>query len=229
MISIRQRSVIAGLLYFSTHVTSVAALIAFGTESPDIVGFDQTPYLIGVLLEFLLAVGVVGTGVALLPVLRPHGESLAHTFSSLRNVEAAVIIGGAMAMLAATWTITSGAADTRITEALFELHRASFLIGQGLVISVNSIVIGHLLRRSRLVAPWIGALGMLGGTIVFFSNLAQLSDVIAFGGIIAGAAAIPLFAFEICFAGYMVTRGLRLVDTTPVLGVAGTDSSVPIP
>jgi hypothetical protein len=201
---------VAGLLYFSTHVTSVAAVVAYGTTPPEVTSpFDDTPILVGVLLEVLLALGVIATGVALLPVLRAHGESLAHTFSSLRNVEGAVILAGAMAMLALAWTAASGVATDSLAEVLFDLHRASFLLGQGLVISVNSVVIGYLLRRSRLVPGWIGTLGMIGGGVVLVSNLAQLFDVITFGGAIAGAAAIPVFAFEISFAGYMVAKGLR--------------------
>ncbi len=50
---------------------------------------------------------------------------------------------------------------------------------------------------------------MIGGGVVLVGNLAQFFDVIAFGGAIAGVAAIPVFAFEICFAGYMVIKGLR--------------------
>jgi hypothetical protein len=201
---------VAGLLYFSTHVTSVAAVVAYGTTPPEVTPpFGDTPILVGVLLEVLLALGVIATGVALLPVLRPHGESLAHTFSSLRNVEGAVILAGAMAMLALAWTAASGVATDSLAEVLFDLHRASFLLGQGLVISVNSVVIGYLLRRSRLVPGWIGTLGMIGGGVVLVSNLAQLFDVITFGGAIAGVAAIPVFAFEISFAGYMVAKGLR--------------------
>ena len=210
MSPLRKRSLVAGLLYFSTHVTSVAAVVAYGTTPPEVTPpFDDTPILVGVLLEVLLALGVIATGVALLPVLRPHGESLAHTFSSLRNVEGAVILAGAMAMLALAWTAASGVATDSLAEVLFDLHRASFLLGQGLVISVNSVVIGYLLRRSRLVPGWIGTLGMIGGGVVLVSNLAQLFDVITFGGAIAGVAAIPVFAFEISFAGYMVAKGLR--------------------
>ena len=210
MNSLRRRSLIAGLLYFSTHVTSVAAVIAYGTTPPDVTPpFDDTPILAGVLLEVLLAFGVIGTGVALLPVLRPHGESLAYTFTSLRNVEGAVILAGAMAMLTLAWTAAADVATDTIAEVLFDVHRASFLLGQGLVISINSIVIGYLLRRSRLVPGWIATLGIIGGSVVLVSNLAQLLDVIAFAGAIAGVAALPVFAFEICFAGYMVIKGLR--------------------
>lgn len=210
MNSLRRRSLIAGLLYFSTHVTSVAALVVYGTEPPDVsTRFDQTPILFGVLLELALALGVIGTGVVLLPALRPHGASLAHTFSSLRNVEGAVIIAGSMAMLALAWTADAGVATVGLAEAMFNLHKASFLLGQGLVISVNSIVIGVLLRRSGLVARWIGTLGVFGGGVVLVSNLAQLFGAIEFGGTAAGVAAIPVFTFEICFAGYLTTKGLR--------------------
>ena len=182
----------AGAAYLLTHVTSVTAVAAYGASALPL----------GVALEFILALGCLLTGLLLLPLLRAYGEVRALTFASLRALEAAVIAAGTLPMLALTWVDASG-------DALEALHTAAFLIGQGLVISVNTIVLGWLLLDSRLVPKALAVLGMFGGTLVLGSNTAQLFGLIPLNGVVAGMCAIPIFAFEIWFAFYLIIAGLR--------------------
>ena len=46
----------------------------------------------GVLLEFVLALSVIGIAALLLPVLRPHGEGMAVGYVAVRTVEATFIL-----------------------------------------------------------------------------------------------------------------------------------------
>lgn len=203
MTSVRSASLVAGLLYFSTHVTSVAAVAAYATA-------DGIVW--GVALEVLLALGVLGTGVVLLPLLAPHGAILAQAFSAMRTLEAAVIAVGVLPMLALRSLRTADAAT--LGPALTALHDGAFLVGQGLIISVNTLVIATLLVRSGVVPRWIGALGLAGGVLVLAGNVAQLFGVFTRGDAIAAVFALPVFAFEISFATYLVARGLRSGITT---------------
>lgn len=181
---------IAGILYLTTHVTSVTAVIAYGGESTRL----------GVLLEFLLALGCAGTGILLWLLLRDRGPAKAAAFLMLRTIEAAVILAGALPMLAIAF-----GGSPRLTG----LHTAAFLLGQGLVISVNTIILGWLLIESRAVPRPLAVLGAAGGTIVLVSNVAQLFDLIPLNGTIAGLCAAPVFAFEIWFAIHLIVRGIR--------------------
>ncbi|MBN9613694.1 MAG: DUF4386 family protein, partial [Actinobacteria bacterium] len=84
---------IAGILYLVTHITSVLAVVAYNSG-----------WLVaGVTLEFALAIGCAGTGVLLWGLLRESTPVRATTFAILRGVEAAVIIAGALPMLALAW------------------------------------------------------------------------------------------------------------------------------
>ncbi|MFT4258500.1 DUF4386 domain-containing protein [Microbacterium sp.] len=180
----------AGILYLTTHVTSVTAVIAYGNGLPRL----------GVLLEFGLAIGCLGTGILLWILLRERGPAHAAAFALLRTLEAATILAGALPMLAMAM---DGSAD------LERLHTAAFLLGQGLVISVNTIVLGWLLLGSRAVPRPLAVLGIAGGTIVLASNTAQLLGAIPLNGTIAGLCAVPVFAFEIWFAVQLIVRGVR--------------------
>lgn len=191
----RRRARVAGILYFVTHVTSVAAVVAYGAAT------DPFTIRIGVLLEFVLALGCVGTGVLLLPVLMDHGFVRAISFATLRAVEGAVIVAGALPMLALAW----GAGPA---EALRGLHTASFLLGQGLVIGVNTLVLASLLLASGIVPRALALLGLAGGGLVLASDLGQLFAVVPLNGPLAGALALPIFAFEIWFAVTLILRDL---------------------
>lgn len=214
MSSLRLRALVAGLLYFSTHVTSVAAVLVYGAALSAPADVAAAPGLAavtwGIALDTALALGCVGTALALLPVLVANAPSLGQAFLTLRTLEGAVILAGALPMLALVWLAQQSAGvDPAIAQALVGLHQASFLVGQGLIISVNSIIIGYLIWRWRIVFPVIGLLGMVGGVLILVSNGLQLFGVVGLGGPVAGALAAPIFAFEIWFAAYLVVRGFR--------------------
>lgn len=117
----------------------------------------------------VLALGCVGTGVLLWLLLRPYGPARASAFALLRTVEAAVIIAGALPMVVLLRLPTQIRAATIPLE---HLHDAAFLLGQGLVISVNTIILGWLLFDASVVPRALATLGVTGGAIVLASNLA---------------------------------------------------------
>jgi hypothetical protein len=184
-----------GILYLVTHVTSIMAVAAYAADA----------LAVGVVLELVLAGGCLGTGILLWLLLRSIAPARAATFAGLRALEAAVIAAGTLPMLALLWITAS----SPVAEAFAALHTAAFLVGQGLVISVNTVILGWLLLDAHVVPRALAVLGMVGGTLVLVSNSAQLFDLIPQGGTIAGLCAIPVFAFEIWFAIHLITVGLR--------------------
>ncbi|MBC9956873.1 DUF4386 domain-containing protein [Yimella sp. cx-51] len=181
---------LAGILYLVTHVTSVGAVAVYGLS------LSSLGIRMGVLLEFVLALGCVGTGLLLLPLLRRYGEVRAYGFVFLRAVEAAVILAGALPMLVLAWTWEGGDADA----TLVGLHSASFLVGQGLIIAVNTLILASLLHASGVVPRALAYLGFAGGGIVLVSDIGQLLGAIPLNGPVAALCAVPIFVFEIWFA-----------------------------
>lgn len=227
----RRTAVVTGLLYLLTHVTSVgaAAFYAVGLPTPAIPALDRGSVLIGITLEYLLALGCIGTGVLVARLLHAYGPASAATFSALRGLEAAVILVGTVPMLALV-TLDRGATLPAATLAEWglaatDLHAGFFLIGQGLPIAVNTVVLGALLVRSGVVPRALGILAIAGGVIVGVSDLAQLWGVIPGGGPLAGIGAVPIFAFELWWAGYLIFRGLRAVPV-PTPAVESREATV---
>ena len=74
-------------------------------------GNDSTGVLWGAVLELIVAFAIVGTGVALFPVLRRQNEGVALGFVTSRLFEAGVITVGILSLLSIV-TLQQGAAST---------------------------------------------------------------------------------------------------------------------
>lgn len=188
---------ITGALYLVTHITAVTAVIAYANPGT---------IRLGAALEFILALGCLGTGVLLWHLLRTRGPVRAASFGALRLLEAAVICAATLPMLTIALTDSFG---TPLGAALTEVHQAGFLIGQGMIISVNTIILGWLLLDSRTVPRALAILGLAGGIIVLIGNCLQLFGTVEMAGTVAGLTALPIFVFEIWFALYLLIKGLR--------------------
>lgn len=183
----------AGILYLVTHVTSIGAVAAYATGA----------IALGVTLEFVLAVACAATGVIVWTLLAEAGPTRAMAFLSLRVIEASVIIAGVLPLVGALLDSTAA------TGAATSVHTAAFLVGQGLVIAVNTVILGSLLWTSHAVPRVLAGLALAGGTIVFLSDLGQLWAVIPVNGPVAAVAALPIFAFEIWLAIRLIVVGVR--------------------
>lgn len=200
----------AGGFYLLTHVTSVVAVLLYG--GPDLAGSSQLPHrttlLTGGLLEIVLAAGVVGTSVALYPLLRGSRPGLAVGYVATRTLEAGVILVGVVALLpvvAIPGTASSPELDAGAAHGLLLLHDWTFLLGPGLICPINTVVLAWLLFRTRLIATWIPVLGLVGAALVAGANLGVLYGAWA----TQPAAAMPIFAWEVSLALTLLVKGLR--------------------
>lgn len=203
----------AAALYLVTWVTSVAAVPLYGGSA-----FDAGAPLAGRgsvltagLLEVVLALAVVGTALALYPLLRPHGPGAALGYAVLRTLEATVILAGVVAILPAVARPASTAApglDPGVVAGLHLVHDWTFLVGPGLVNPVNAVVLAVLLLRRRLAPRFVPVLGVVGAVLVAAMNVGVMFGLTSPQPLLA----VPLFAWEVCLAGVLALRGIRPPD-----------------
>lgn len=220
-ISWRKTAIAAGVLYLITHVTSVGASVLYGPilNNPGyIIGSGpDTHVLLGAFFETILALAVVGTAVALFPVVKRQNEGIALGYVGLRTLEAGIIAVGVVPLLGVV-TLRQHLAGTAGTDpatlvalgsAFVEFHDWTFLLGQGLVVGVNTVLMAYLMYRSGLVPQFIPVLGLIGGPLVFAYNTAVM---FGFGPQIsawAGLLVIPIFAWELTLAIWLIARGFN--------------------
>jgi hypothetical protein len=217
----RKIAIAAGVLYLITHVTSVGAPFLYApilNNARYITGSGpDTQILIGVLFEVILALAIIGTAVALFPVVKRQNEGVALGYVGLRTLEAGIIAVGVIPLLTVVTlrqqlTGTAGAdTATLVTlgNALVELHNWTFLIGPGLVCGANTVLMAYLMYRSGLVPRFIPVLGLIGGPLVFAYNTAVMFGLGPQVSAWAGLLVIPIFAWELTLAIRLIAKGFN--------------------
>lgn len=221
--SSRKTAMAAGVLYLITHVTSVGAVALYGpilNDAASVTGSgSETQVLLGALFEVILALAIIGTGVALYPVARRQNEGVALGYVGLRALEAAVIAVGVVPLLTLVTlrqhlTVTGipageTAAFAALGSSLVAFHNWTFLVGPGLICGANTVVMAYLLYQSRLVPRFIPTLGLIGGALVFASSVAQMFGIIDQVSVWAGVPALVTFAWELSLAIRLIVRGFK--------------------
>jgi Domain of unknown function (DUF4386) len=94
-------------------------------------------------------------------------------------------------------------------KALVAVHNWTFLFGPGLAIGVNTLMLAYLMYRSGLVPRLIAVLGLIGGPLVFASSAAVLFGLYAQVSVWGSIAAIPVFAWEMSLAVWLIAKGFN--------------------
>ncbi|MEU9993620.1 DUF4386 domain-containing protein [Streptomyces sp. NPDC048045] len=219
MASPKKLATAAGVCFLITHVTSIGGLALYGPvlNNTDYVagrGAD-TRVLLGALFEVVLAIAIVGTAFTLFPVARRHSEGLAVGYVGLRTLEAAVITVGIVSLLAVV-TLRQhppqGADPASLLttdRALVAVHDWTFLLGPDFICGANTTVVAYLMYRSQLVPRVIALLGLIGGPLIFASAIAELFGLYQQLSGVGALTAIPVFAWELALAIWLITRGFK--------------------
>lgn len=217
----RKIAIAAGVLYLVTHVTSVGGLALYGpvlNNASYIIGSGpDTQVMVGAFFEAILALAIVGTAVALFPVVRKQNEGVALGYVGLRALEAGIIAVGVVPLFAVVtlrqqMTGTTGADPATLVtlgNALVAFHNWTFLLGPGFVCGTNMVLMAYLMYRSGLVPRFIPVLGLVGGPLVFASNTAVMFGLYPQLSPWAGLAAIPVFAWELTLAIWLIAKGFK--------------------
>ncbi|MCZ2849348.1 DUF4386 domain-containing protein [Modestobacter sp. VKM Ac-2978] len=216
----RGNATAAGWFFIVAAVAAIAGLAlyqpALGDPAYVLGAGSDGRVLLGGFLEVVLAASCIGTAVALYPVVKRESESVALGYVCGRLLEAAVITTGIAATLSLV-TLRGAGSSTEVARALIAVHDWTFLLGPGLVIGVNSLLLAWLMHRSRLVPRWIAVLGLIGGPLVFVSSTAVLFGLYEDTSPWRFVAAIPVTAWEMSLAVRLIAKGFtRPVDREPL-------------
>ncbi|MFF0076791.1 DUF4386 domain-containing protein [Streptomyces sp. NPDC005494] len=207
----RRTAVATGSLFLLTEAAAIAGAVLYrpllGAADGRLAQGADMRATLGVLCEVVLVVAVAGTGAALFPVLRRHGEGLALGYAFGRLLEAAVITLGIVAVLALVTLRRDTEAATGADVALVAVHDWTFLLGPNIALGLNSVLLAYLAYRTRLVPRFIAVLGLVGGPLICASAVAVMFGTYPQLSVAGAAAALPVFAWELALAGWLIAKG----------------------
>jgi len=213
MSSLRKYSLAGGLFYLLTFVSIPTLALYRSVRDPRFVvgpGPDS-PVIVGVLLEMIVALAGIGTAVALYPVVKRQGEARAVGFVASRVLEAATIYVGIVSLMSIVTLRRAGAGTSALVTAqgLAAQYQWTFFFAQSFIPAVNGVLLGSLLYQSRLVPRWLPVLGFSGAVLLVVSWFAVLVGFIGAISPVAAVAALPIAVWEFSLGIYLTFWGFK--------------------
>ncbi|MFJ1708030.1 DUF4386 domain-containing protein [Kitasatospora sp. NPDC088346] len=219
----RRTATTTGALFVLATVTSIAGLLQYGPvlDHPDypVTGpAHATQVAAGAFLEVICAFAVIGISVTVFPLLRRYRQGFALGYVCFRLLEAAVILVGTISLLSVV-TLHQDFARTpdadpsaylAVGRALVAVHDWTFLVGPNLALAPSTLMLAWFLYRTRAVPRPVALLGVVGGPLILLSAALVMFGVYDQLSGWGALCALPVFAFEMTLAGWLLVRGIDL-------------------
>ena len=196
--SVRRAARIVGVLFLAGYLAyGVGSLMAQGIVKSDDRSSSTALFVTGAALMLLNSAFVIGIGVLMFPILRPHSKAIAAGYLATRIFEGVGLAIGVVSLI----VVADSAAAIHANSVLYNIAEAGLGLG--------SLFFCALLFRTGLVPRWLAALGFIGYACFAGGNLLELFGV-------AGAAlvsSIPGGLFELTFGIWLIARGFASTAT----------------
>jgi hypothetical protein len=213
MNSLRKYSLAGGVFYLLTFVSIPTLALYKSVRGPNFVtsSVSDTPVIVGVLLEMIVALSNIGTAVALYPVVKRVGQARAVGFVASRTLEAATMYIGIVSLMSIVSLHQSGAGAAALgaAQGLAAQYHYTFFFAQSFIPAVNGVLLGSLLYQSRLVPRWLPTLGMIGAALLVLAWSGVLVGLIKEVGPAAAVATLPIAVWEFSLGVYLTFWGFR--------------------
>jgi hypothetical protein len=217
--SMRKTALVAGVLYVTTFISSIAGALLLDPvlNNPQYIvsGGSNSQVLLGALLDLVNALACIGTAVVLFSVVTRQHESLALGFVTSRVVEAVIVVIGVLSVLAVVTMRQPGVAGAEaatlvtVQRALLAVRGWIVLLGIPLMAGTNALLLGSLLYRSRLVPRLIPALGLIGAPLMISSAVGTMFGINQMVSVWSGLGAAPIFLWELSLGLWMAVKGFN--------------------
>jgi hypothetical protein len=190
-----------------------------GEPTPDYLvelSANETQVIVGMLIELVWVLAVVGIIVTLFPVLKRHNETLALGFSALRFMEAMSTVVSSILLLTLLTSsqefVQAGVPEASSLQTagtlLLAAREWAFMIGSGLIWSLSALILNLMLYQSKPVPRWLSGWGLVGAILSFATYLSQ-----SFGANPTELLFLPIAVQEMVFAVWLIFKGFK----TPVV------------
>lgn len=210
---------IAGALFLVAMVTSLMGgvwleSIVTAEDYLATASANETQVLLGVLLELINCLAVIGIAAVLFPLMRRHNEALAAGYLGTRLVEVVVLAVAAVSpLLIVTLSqeyLAAGAADA----AYFETAGALVMAARGqlaslltpIFFSLAALLLYIFLYQTKLVPRVISIWGFIGVVSLFTWNMLEAFGLHVSAGMVF---ALPMILNEIFLGLWLLVKGFN--------------------
>ncbi|WP_420630296.1 DUF4386 domain-containing protein [Candidatus Leptofilum sp.] len=214
--SLRKTSIIVGALFLIAMVVSLAGGIWVENiiSAPDYLSTvpeNETQLKIGVFLEFMNALAVVGIGMLMVPILKKHSETIAFGYLGLRIMEAIFYVGSAIIPLSIL-SLSQEYGQTAVSDpSYFQIVGTAYIAEHaqltGLLVPVfmglGALLLYGLLYQAKLIPRFISVWGFIAAILMITAN------VFEFGMNTIMLLVLPLILNEIFLGIWLIVKGFN--------------------
>jgi len=216
----RSTAVLVGVLFLAAMVASLVGggLVEAVIAAPDNllnISENETQLLIGVLLELLNGIAVLGIGVLMYPILKQFNQKMAVGYLGFRIVEAVfccmIVISPLSLITLSQEYINAGAPDVPYFQTASVMSIAGRASIANLLIpvflSLGALLLYSVLYQSKLLPRFIAVWGLIGAILILLLNLLITFNVEL--GNTAMIFALPMILNEIFLGIWLILKGFN--------------------
>lgn len=158
MKSTKRIAVIVGLLFLVSTLTFMIGSNQIRSFLID-VSQNKSPLFLGVILEIICGVAVVGIGVLMFPILKLFKKRLALGYVIFRIIECTIIIVGGIYLLS-------------LLEFMWKYEMIIFVFT-----ALGGLMFSYLLYLSKLVPRYLSGLGIIGYLMLFLGVVLDMFSI----------------------------------------------------
>jgi hypothetical protein len=216
--SLQKTAKIVGALFLIAMAASLmgAVMIESILSSSDYfnaVSENKLQLLMGIFLELINGISVVGIGALMFPILKKQNENMARSYLCMRVIEAVLCCTAVITPLALI-KLKAGALaaqDFQAAGSLLIAARAGILdVLVPVFFCLGAALFYSLLYQSRLLPRFIPVWGIIAVILIFAVNLFGLFQTTGMKLTIQMSLALPIILNEIFLGIWLIVKGFNL-------------------
>ena len=151
-------AIIVGLLFLVSTLTFMIGSNQIRSFLID-VSQNKSPLIMGVILEIICGIAVVGIGVLMFPILKLFNKNLALGYVIFRVIECTIIISGGIYLLS-------------LLEFMWKYEMIIFVFT-----ALGGLIFSYLLYLSKLVPRYLSGLGIIGYVMLLIGVVLDMFSI----------------------------------------------------
>jgi len=201
----------AGVMFILATVGSIVGGMMISAAVPDagasvLTSANRTPLVIGVLLELVNVLCVLGIGSILASALRPGSDRAATGYAVLRTVEAVSCFVAILAPLALLYSAGSSAG---FTASIFAVRAGVVSLMVPVFFSLGALVLYSAMFRQRVVPRFISVWGFVAAALIFFVGLVGFILPNGLDESLQMVLSLPIILNELFLGVWLIIKGFR--------------------